>query len=194
MRTALDRLYLWSGWLAAGFIAAICLLVVIQVGLNLIDRVSSLTTGTAVGLTIPSYADFTGFFLAAASFLALAHTFRQGGHIRVTLLLGYLPRPLARGMEYWCLITAAAISCYFTWYTGVLVWESYHFHDLSPGMIAVPLWIPQLAMLLGLAILSLALLDELTGLWCGRPPSYQDRGENLLSEEVDRQEPEKTNA
>ena len=52
--------------------------------LNLIDRISSLLTGQAIGLTIPSYADFTGFFLAASSFFALAHTHREGGHIRVS--------------------------------------------------------------------------------------------------------------
>ena len=96
MRKLLDSLYLASGWAAACFIGAICTLVVAQVGLNLIDRVAGLATGTAIGLTIPSYADFTGFFLAAASFLALAHTLRQGGHIRVTLLISHLPDRLAR--------------------------------------------------------------------------------------------------
>jgi hypothetical protein len=39
-------------------------------------------------------------------------------------------------------------------------------------MIAVPLWIPQTAMLIGLLILSIALIDEFIGLVCGRLPSY----------------------
>ena len=183
MRPFLNRLYLFSGWLAAGFIAAICLLVVVQVCLNLVDRISTITTGTAIGLTIPSYADFTGFFLAAASFLALAHTFREGGHIRVTLLISHLPSKAASLLEFWCLGAAAAVSCYFTWYTALLVWESYDFHDLSPGMIAIPLWIPQSAMLLGLAILSVALIDELLCFLMGREPSYFGRGESI-SEQV----------
>jgi len=172
MRTLLDRLYLSSGWAAACCIAAIGSLVVVQVGCNLIDRVSSLLTGTAIGLTIPSYADFTGFFLAGASFLALAHTLRQGDHIRVTLFISHLPARFTRPVEIWCVIVAGAISLYFTWYTALLVWESYQFHDLSSGMIAVPLWIPQSAMLLGLVILSIALIDELVGLFRGSKPSY----------------------
>lgn len=183
MRTLLDTLYRSSGWLAAGFIGAIGLLVVVQVSCNLIDRISTIATGTAIGLTIPSYADFTGFFLASASFLALAHTFRQGGHIRVTLLIAHLPPLLAKAVEFWCLGVAALISCYFTWYTALLVWESYDFHDLSPGMIAIPLWIPQLGMLIGLAILSIALLDELVCLTRGIEPSYHGKGENLLATE-----------
>jgi TRAP-type C4-dicarboxylate transport system permease small subunit len=172
MRKFLDSLYLASGWSAAFFIAAICTLVVAQVCLNLIDRISSLITGTAIGLTIPSYADFTGFFLAAASFLALAHTLRQGAHIRVTLFISHMPGPFARLLEYWCIAAAAGISVYFSYYTAILVWESYQFHDLSPGMIAVPLWIPQMAMLAGLIILSIALLDEFVSLMRGRKPSY----------------------
>ena len=172
MRKFLDGLYLASGWLGAFFIAAICTLVVAQVCLNLIDRISGMLTGTAIGLTIPSYADFTGFFLAAASFLALAHTIRQGAHIRVTLFISHLPAGVARLIEYWCVATAAAIAVYFSYYTAILVWESYQFHDLSSGMIAVPLWIPQTAMFTGLAILSIALIDEFIGLVRGNTPSY----------------------
>lgn len=172
MRKFLDSLYLASGWLAAVFISAIAALVVAQVCLNLIDRVSSLMTGTAIGLTIPSYADFTGFFLAAASFLALAHTLKQGAHIRVTLFVSHLPATIARALEFWCIGAAALISIYFSWYTAILVRESYQYHDLSPGMIAVPLWIPQTAMLFGLIILSISLVDEFVGLIRGQDPSY----------------------
>ena len=189
VRRTLDRLYSLSGWLAACFIGLICLLVVIQVVLNLIDRVSTAVTGTAVGLTIPSYADFTGFFLAAASFLALAHTLREGGHIRVTLVLSHLPEGLRKIAELWCLGLAAGITVYFGWYTGRLTWESYTYHDLSSGMIAVPLWIPQLGMLLGLVVLAIALVDELMAVLAGRTPSYVDKGEKLLERGPAAEEP-----
>lgn len=182
VRRCLDGVYLASGWLAAMFIALICTLVVAQVILNLVDRVSSVVTGTAIGLTIPSYADFTGFFLAAASFLALAHTLREGGHIRVTLVIGQLPGTLRRLTEIWCVAVASAISCYFTWYTLLLVNESWSYNDLSTGMVAVPLWIPQSAMLLGLAVLSLALLDELVRIFRGRIPSYEENEESLMEQ------------
>jgi len=182
MRKYLDGLYLASGWLAAFFIVAICVLVVAQVSLNLIDRVAGIVTGTAIGLTIPSYADFTGFFLAAASFLALAHTIRQGAHIRVTLFISQLPAGPARLVEYWCVAVGAAASVYFSWYTAILVWESYQFNDLSSGMIAVPLWIPQTAMFIGLTILSIALIDEFIGLVRGNTPSYAQTEEGASGE------------
>ena len=182
MRKWLNKLYRVSCWLAAGCIASIALLVVTQVFLNLVDRFSSLLTGTAIGLTIPSYADFTGFLLAAASFLALAYTLREGGHIRVTLVIGNLSKKVQQIIEGWCIGVASVITLYFTWYTAMLTYESYAYHDLSPGMIAVPIWIPQMAMLTGLVILSIALIDELTAVFLGRAPSYTGKGEKLLGD------------
>ncbi|PID75680.1 MAG: C4-dicarboxylate ABC transporter permease [Deltaproteobacteria bacterium] len=173
IRRLLDNLYRLSGLLAAVFLLLICLLVICQVGCNLIDRVSALVTGTAVGLTIPSYADFTGFLLAASSFLALAYTMRSGGHIRVTLFFSRLGEGMRRIFEGWCLLVAAAITVYFAWYTGNLLYESFVYNDLSPGMVAVPLWIPQSAMLLGLVILAVSLLDDLVCLLRTGRPSYR---------------------
>ncbi len=181
MRSLLDRLYKASCWFGAGSIGLICLLVICQVLLNLIDRLSTLLTGSAIGLTIPSYADFTGFLLAAASFLSLAYSLRQGAHIRVVLLISRLPKKLQRPAEIWCIVCGLAISLYFTWYTSALTYESYRYQDLSPGMIAVPLWIPQSPMLLGLVVLSVAFVDELIAVCRGNPPSYEEKGEQLLS-------------
>ncbi len=183
MRKLLDSLYKGSCWLAAACIAAICLLVVCQVTLNLIDRVSTLLTGSAIGLTIPSYADFTGFLLAAASFLSLAYTLRQGDHIRVTLLASRLPKKIQHLLEVWCLGFALCVSSYFGWYTIALSLESYTYNDLSSGMIAVPLWIPQFAMVVGLMVLSVALLDEFVLVLRGKQPSYADAGAGLLVSE-----------
>lgn len=185
LRRGLDKLYLFSGWLAAVFIGGICLLVVVQVCLNLIDRLSTLTTGSAIGLTIPSYGDFTGFFLAAASFLALAHTLRQGGHIRVTLFISHLQGSSRQILEIWCLILASTVTLYFSWYTFALVHESFTYNDLSPGMVAVPLWVPQSAMLLGLVVLAIALVDELIAALLGKKPCYVGAGERLLDRDDD---------
>jgi TRAP-type C4-dicarboxylate transport system permease small subunit len=183
MRYLLDTLYKSSCWLAAACIGAICLLVVSQVLLNIADRLSTLLRGSAIGLTIPSYSDFTGFLLAAASFLSLAYALREGSHIRVVLVLGKLPEKLQKVAEVWCIAFALSIAGYFSWFTAKLTLESYSYHDLSSGMIAVPIWIPQSFMLLGLVILSIALLDELVTALRGNDPSYSAKGEKLLADD-----------
>jgi TRAP-type C4-dicarboxylate transport system permease small subunit len=181
MRRFLDVLYKTSFWLGAGCIATIVLLVVCQVLLNLVDRLSTLLTGSAIGLTIPSYADFTGFLLAAASFLSLAYTLREGAHIRVVLLVSRLPKKIRYFVEIWCIGFGLAVSLYFTRYTAMLTYESYTYNDLSSGMIAVPIWIPQTAMLAGLVVLSVALIDELVAVCRGNSPCYAGKGEKLLT-------------
>jgi TRAP-type C4-dicarboxylate transport system permease small subunit len=122
---------------------------------NLITRFS----GLSVNLTIPSYGDFAGYMLAASSFLALAYTLTQGGHIRVNLVLTRLPIRAKWVAEMLSLGVCAAVSGYATYYMAKLCWESYEFGDLSPGIIAIPIWIPQSPVLVGMIILTVALID-----------------------------------
>lgn len=179
MRRFLDRLYRASGALAALFLVAICGVVLLQVGANLVDVLSELVTGEPVGIVIPSYAEFAGFFLAAASFLALAYTLRRGGHIRVSLVIIHLEGRARRGVEIGCIAAALAISAYFAWFMFALVFESFAYGDLSPGMVPVALWIPQSSMAVGLAVLAIALADELVCVLRGGDPSYAESGENV---------------
>ncbi len=174
MRRVLDAIYTTSGWLAAFFIFAIAAIVLLQVAANLIDAIAAAATGEALGLVIPSYADFAGFFLAASSFLALAYTLRSGGHIRVNLFIRTLNETHRQWVELWCAAVGAGVSGYFTWFAFGLMLESIEFGDLSPGMVPVPLWIPQSAVTLGLSVLTIAFVDELLTILNGRRPSYRD--------------------
>ena len=182
MRRALDMLYRVAGGLAAFFIVAIVALVFAQVGLNLADKITAAVTGSGLGVTIPSYADFTGFFLAASSFLALAYTLRRGDHIRVTLITQGLGERANHVAEVIVTTLALGMAGFGTWYMALLVLESHEFGDKSAGMVSVPLWIPQLPVALGLAVLTLALADELVSLLRGHPASWAGNGENLLNE------------
>ena len=71
----LDRVYLYAGVIAAGFMVTILLLIVAQ----MIARWS--------GLTFPGSTEYAGYAMAATSFFALAHTLTRGGHIRVSIFL-----------------------------------------------------------------------------------------------------------
>ncbi|MBL1406296.1 MAG: TRAP transporter small permease [Rhizobiales bacterium] len=158
MRKYLDNLYTFSGAIAAGLIAIICLLVTTQVVLNLIAKIG----GASVSFTIPSYADFAGYFLAASSFLALSYTFMRGGHIRVTLLFNMLGNGTVRLLaEVFSIAVCACTMVFATYYMALLVEQSYRFGDKSTGIVSIPIWIPQMPVLIGLAIFSIALIDVL---------------------------------
>jgi len=180
MRTILDTIYRLSGVVAALFLCAITVTVLLQVAANMIDSLSRVLTGEPIGLTVPSYSEFTGFFLVAAAFFGLAYTLRGGAHIRVTLLIRVLKGPARRWIEGWCTGAAALLSIYFTWHTGLMVFDSYSFNDVSAGMIAVPIWLPQSSMVLGLFVFSMALIDEFFRVIRGNEPSYMEDKDGQL--------------
>jgi TRAP-type C4-dicarboxylate transport system permease small subunit len=128
-----------------------------------------MVTGRAYGLVLPSYAEFTGYFLAASTFLAGAYTLNAGGHIRVALLIQNLGPASRRMVELWCAGTGAVFAVYFTWWSLLLTLESWEFNDVSPGIVPVPIWLPQSAMSVGLVILSIALLDRFHRVLTGAP-------------------------
>ena len=158
MTKTLDRLYTAAGALAAALVAGICLLVTAQVVLNLATRITTFV-GVSFNATIPSYASISGYMLAAASFFALSYTLMQGGHIRVTLLLQTLGPRARLGAELLSLAIALFLAGFATFYMGELVQQSWRFGDVSTGILALPLWIPQSAVLAGLVLLTVALID-----------------------------------
>ncbi len=155
MRRFLDRLYGVAGAISAICILLICFVVAAQISLNILARIG----GAALAFTIPSYADFSGFFLAASSFMGLAYALRKGAHIRVNLLIRLLPNRFRLLLEVLTLLGGAAMAGFATWYAVVLTMQSRAFGDMSPGIIAVPIWIPQVFMVVGLGLLALAFLD-----------------------------------
>jgi len=165
-------MYAISGALAAFFIVLICLVVAVQVSLNFITKMF----GTAYSYTLPSYADFAGFFLAAASFLALASTLKEGGHIRVSLLISHLGPRTRVVSEVFSATIGFALASFATWYMAGVNLSSYHYGDLSYGIIAIPIWIPQLSVTLGLGMLALAFADIVVSTIIARAPVLRDGG------------------
>jgi TRAP-type C4-dicarboxylate transport system permease small subunit len=117
--------------------------------------------GRQFHFNVPGIDAYAGYMMAGAGFLALAHTLKRGEHIRVTLLIGRLRGAAHRGMELWALFAASLLALLSAYYSARLAWQSYTFHDISTSNDATPLWIPQLSMALGTAVLAIAFIDEL---------------------------------
>jgi TRAP-type C4-dicarboxylate transport system permease small subunit len=149
VRRALDALYDGCAALAALFMVGLLVMVLLSI------------LGRQLHFNIPGIDAYAGYMMAGAGFLALAHTLKRGEHIRVTLLIGRLTGRWARGFELWSLLAASALALLSAFYSARLSWQSYHFHDISTSNDATPLWIPQLAMALGTAVLAIAFIDEL---------------------------------
>ena len=168
MRRALDTLYDGAAWLAALFMVALLIAVLLSV------------VGRELHFHVKGTDAYAGYFMAAAGFLALAHTLKRGEHIRVTLLLSALPAGPKRGLELLSHALAVGLSGLLAFYACRLVWQSHAFNDISTGNDATPLWLPQLAMAVGTLILFIAFIDEFVIELRGRPERVA--GEMLRNE------------
>lgn len=149
MRGFLDRLYAAAGYAAAFFMVLTLLMVVAGIA----DRALAFGwRGTDM---------YAGYAMAACGFLALAHTFKRGEHIRVSLLLQASSERVRRVLEIWSLFAAGLLAGALAFYSVRLTYQSWDFHDVSTGNDATPLWIPQIAMAVGAIVLFIALLDDL---------------------------------
>jgi len=170
MRKALDTFYQACGVIAGIFMALIAGVILYQV------------IGRNLGFGIPGVDDLAALFLVASSFLALAPTLRAGGHIRVNLLLQYLPPSLRWLAELWCLGFGAALIGFLTYFTLSMTWGSFLYGDRAIGQLPILMWIPQGGAALGLMALTIAFIDDLVAVLRREKPSYHDAEMDLQSE------------
>jgi TRAP-type C4-dicarboxylate transport system permease small subunit len=160
LRRALDRLYLASGALGAFFIVLIGVLMIAQSVL----RELNVRTG-AVN-------DVVAWFCAAAAFFTMAHAFKHGDFVRVTLLLESTSARTRRALEIMALAIGSLAVGYLAWWACKFTYESWEFNDIAQGLLPLPLWIPQLSFALGSLLLWVAMLDELILVLRGQVPTY----------------------
>jgi len=173
VRQVLDTIYRATLWASALCLAAIAVMVGVQIGARLLDGALSLLNLPRIDFVILSLDEICGNLLAAASFLALAGTLKAGAHIRVTLVLSALSAAGRHIMEIWAFGFAAVACAYGTWQLIDFAWVSFRFNEVSNGVIKVPLFIPQAAMAAGALILTVALLDEFVIVLRGGRPTFR---------------------
>ena len=145
----LNKLYQLSGYIAAIFL--ICVAVFILIGIS--SRI--------FGFYIRGLAEYSGYCMAAASFFALAYTFVEGGHIRITLFLEKLSGLKKKFIEIWCLSIGSFFSGYLAFYFIKMLIISYKFQERSEGADEILIWIPQTSVAIGSIIFSISVFHHL---------------------------------
>ncbi len=160
MRSPFDPIYKFTGMLAVTAMAAIAAIILADVALR------------QFGGQIKSSDDFAGFALVATGILGLGPTYRHGDQIRVGLIIDKLTGKSRKLVEMVVLAIAIIMVGWATWWIGRFVYDSWRFHEVSQGLVVIPLWLPQSTMVLGLGVLLLALCEDLYRLLTGGSPSY----------------------
>ncbi|MBP8018899.1 MAG: TRAP transporter small permease [Hylemonella sp.] len=160
MRRFLDRLYDAGGALGAVFVALICVLMIAQ------------SVMRELGIRTGAVNDVVSWFCAAAAFFAMAHAFKHGDFVRVTLVLEKVSAPARRKLELLSLGIGSLSTGYLCWSAVKFTYESWEFNDIAQGLLPMPMWIPQLSFALGSVLLLIAVLDEFIIVLRGGVPTF----------------------
>lgn len=160
MRRWLDRLYDGAGAVGAAFVALICVLMLGQSVLR------------EFGVRTGAVNDVVAWSCAAASFFAMAHAFKHGDFVRVTLVLEALPPARRRLLEIVSLAIGTLAVGYLAWWACRFTYDSWRFNELAQGLLPIPIWIPQMSFALGSLLLLVAFVDELMLVLRGARPTY----------------------
>ena len=133
----LKNIYRFSGYIAALFLILVATFILIGIASRIF------------GFYIRGLAEYSGYCMAASSFFALAYTFVEGGHIRITLFLEKVSGVKKKLLEIWCLIIASFYSGYVAFYFIKMLKISYEFQERSEGADEILIWIPQTSVAIG---------------------------------------------
>jgi TRAP-type C4-dicarboxylate transport system permease small subunit len=160
VRRVLDALYVAAAGLAALSLLLIFLVMMAQMGLR------------ALGLQLPAADDVSDYLCVSTTFFALAATFKRGELIRVGMALDRLGPGARRVAELVALALAAAMVGYIVFWTAQDTLFSWEIEEMSQGTVAIPIWVPKLAMPIGAGLLLVAVLDEFAAVVRGERPAY----------------------
>ena len=159
-RKALDGLYLAAAVLGASCIALICILMVAQ------------SLGREFGFTTGAVNDIVSWLCAAAAFFTMAHAFKHGDFVRVTLLLEHANAPARRKLELGSLSVAVVACAYLAFWACRFTLQSWEFNEPAQGLLPIPIWIPQSSFALGAVLLLVAVVDEFVIVLKGGVPTF----------------------
>ena len=145
----LNKIYRLSGYIAATFLIFVAVFILIGISSRIF------------GFYIRGLAEYSGYCMASASFFALAFTFVEGGHIRITLFLEKLSGFKKNIVETWCLIIASFFSGYLAFYFIKMLIISYKFQERSEGADEILIWIPQTSVAIGSTIFFISVFHQL---------------------------------
>lgn len=102
-----------------------------------------------------------GYFLISITFMGLGYTWKEGGHVRVELVVNMLPKKIRSWLRFFTLLMAAA-------FCAPLIAGSYHmlqdsllFEARSGSWMRTPLIYPQSILLIGSILLLMQFVAEI---------------------------------
>lgn len=143
----LDFLSRVAGWVAAGFVV----LIVLLMGGEILSR-------SLLGKSTMVVSDYSGYFLVALVLFGLGFTLREDGHIRIKLVRMRLSETVGRVLDVLIALGCAAMTIFALRASLRMVMASHRLDMRADTIAQTPFWIPQMVIPIGLALLFIQLL------------------------------------
>jgi TRAP-type C4-dicarboxylate transport system permease small subunit len=135
-----EKLSDWMAGISAILLALMTLLILLEI---LLWNTLSKTTLIAD--------EYSAYGLAAIIFMGAGYCLKEKGHIRITLILSFLPKKPAAVITCAATAVATLFMGYLWWYLFKMVRATVRYNSTSGTLTQTPLWIPQTLMLIGAA-------------------------------------------
>ena len=136
----IERLSDWMAGISAVLLGLMALLILVEIFLwNVFDKTTLIAD------------EYCAYGLAAIIFLGAGYCLKERGHIRITLVLGFLPQKLSRIITFISTGVTTLFMGYLWWYLFKMVMSAVRYNSTSGTLTNTPLWVPQTVMLIGAA-------------------------------------------
>ena len=143
----IDALSDWTAWISGAVLGLMTLLILVEIFMwNVFEKTTLIAD------------EYCAYGLAAIIFLGAGYCLKEKGHIRITLVLGFLPEKLSRTITLAATAITTAFMGYLWWYLFKMVRSAVRYNSTSGTLTNTPLWIPQAFMLIGAACFFMQLL------------------------------------
>ena len=149
-----DRLSDFTAGVSAVLLGLMTVLILVEITLwNLFEKTTLIAD------------EYSAYGLAAIIFLGAGYCLKEKGHIRITLILGFLPEKTARIITCGATCVTTVFMGYLWWYLFKMVGSAIRYNSTSGTLTNTPLWIPQTVMLAGAAIFFIQLAATTIKTW-----------------------------
>ena len=148
-KRVVDTVFLWTGYMSGILFIALAFFITYDV--------LARKWGYALGIPTTRVTDeISGYIMALAVTWGFAYTLRTEGHVRIDVLVPYMPARLRRVADFLAMWTTGFLACLFAWKVWLLVIDSWQTGMRSSTYLLTPMWIPQGILGIGFSFLAIA--------------------------------------
>ena len=111
------------------------------------------------GIMAPGMDQISGYALGFAATWAFSYALRTGSHVRIDLLLPFMPRSVRFVADLAALAAMGFFAAIVAWRLWVMVLQSYELGATTNTYPLTPLWIPQMVVSIGFSMLGFTALQ-----------------------------------